>query len=139
MEEIEFAQQKHRVWFTNRAVGDLEYKQRKNWESPNDEQRERANLLFNRVEQGVYNLANDILTCNIEKTGVGNDYTYELSDGIGCILFYCVEDSNGEKSIIIKGFTWDYKLNPNSWWSIVESIQKVESDFYNIYNRILQY
>ena len=135
MEKIEFAQQKHSIWLTDRAVGDMEYKQRKNWESTNSEQRERANLLFGRVEQGAYNLANDILACNIVKVPYGDDYTYELSDEIGRIVFYFVVDTNGKKSIIIKGFIWDYKLNPNSWWSIVEN--KIKTDFKDWCSRIL--
>ena len=116
MEQIKFAKQKNDVWISPRAWGDIDYKQRNNWNSKNRIQRERANLLLSRVEQSIYNIANDILV----PTGIDNEYITEISDGIGRIVFEYTYDSNGTVNVIVNDFIWDYKRNPNSWWYIVE-------------------
>ena len=117
---IEFAKQKHIVILSQRAYGDLDYKQRKNWNSRKQLHRERANLLFNRTYQGLYNLANDITPTTILATGVPNEYVYRLSDGIGRIIFQLIHTTT-ESIIYVIDFLWDYKRVPNSWWSIVEN------------------
>lgn len=120
MEQIIFNQQNHIIVVEPNAYGDLEYKQRVNWSSNNHIQRERANLLFRRVEQTIYNIANDIDTGDVVYTGRNNDYICRISDGIGRILFEIVCCSNNKILIIIKDFIWDYKNSTNTWWNIVE-------------------
>ena len=133
---LEFAQQKHVVVLSPRAYGDLEYKQRKNWGSPNHLQRERANLLFSRTSQGLYNLANDITPTTILSTGVDDEYVYNLSDGIGRIIFRLI-DTTTVKIIYVVDFLWDYKAAPNSWWGIVEN-KRVDRIVRETVNQYLQ-
>ena len=132
---IEFATQKHIVVLSQRAYGDLEYKQRKNWNSRNRLQRERANLLFSRTYQGLYNLANDIEPTTILPTGVPNQYVYQLSDGIGRIIFQMINTTT-HNIIYILDFIWDYKTTSNSWWNIVENkkpISRIITETINSY------
>ena len=119
MAELEFAEQKYIVILSPRTYGDLDYKQRKNWNSPNHLQRERANLLFSRTYQGLYNLANDISPIAVVPTGVGHHYVYQLSDGIGRIIFKMIKTTT-ISIIYVIDFLWDYKTVAGSWWSIVE-------------------
>ena len=74
MEQIIFSKQLHDVYVESRAYGDYEYKQRANWNSPNRLQRERANVLFGRVEQAIFNIANEIDTGDVAYTGTNGDY-----------------------------------------------------------------
>ena len=123
---LEFARQKYQVKLSPRAYGDLDYKQRKNWNSRKRLQRERANLLFNRVYQGLYNLANDIEPTTILSTGLPNEYVYQLSDDIGRIIFQLIIGTDG-LCIYVIDFIWDYKTIPNSWWSIVENKKHIDN------------
>jgi len=116
---VEFAKQKYLVILSNRAYGDLEYKQRKNWNSKNRIQRERANLMFSRINEGLYNLANDITPTMIVPTGRANEYAYRFSDGFGRIIFQVIQ-TRTDPIIYVIDFIWDYKRTPSSWWSIVE-------------------
>ena len=120
---IEFAKQKHIVILSQRAYGDLDYKQRKNWNSRKQLQRERANLLFNRTYQGLYNLANDITPTTILATGVPNEYVYRLSDGIGRIIFQLIHTTT-ESIIYVIDFLWDYKRVPNNKATNYEQLSK---------------
>lgn len=122
--EIEFAKQKYTVVLSPRAYGELDYKQRKNWGSPNRLQRERANLLFSRTYQGLYNLANDISPTIVVPTGVGHDYIYQLSDDIGRIIFKMIKTTT-VPIIYVVDFLWDYQTTPNSWWAIVENKKSI--------------
>lgn len=119
MAEVEFANQKYIVELSSRAYGDLEYKQRHNWGSSNRIQRERANLLFSRVQQGLYNLANGISPNEIVQTNCNNELVYAFSDNIGRIVFQLLKANDG-LIIYVVDFIWDYKKDPNSWWKIVE-------------------
>lgn len=137
MANVEFAKQKHIVILSPRAYGDLDYKQRKNWNSPNHQQRERANLLFSRAYQGLYNLANDIEPSTIMPTRIANEYIYQLCDGIGRIIFKLICTST-ESIIYVIDFLWDYKRISNSWWSIVENkipINRIITETINSYLR----
>lgn len=137
MEQIVFAQQIHSVWIEPRTLGDYEYKQRTNWNARNPQQRERANLLFSRVEQSIYNIANDIDTGSIAPTGVGCEYVCSISDNIGRIIFEMVADDNDSIHIIIKDFVWDYKTIKDSWWSIVENNCKIDRIITETLNRFI--
>lgn len=117
--ELDFSKQKYRIIIDPRPYGDLEYKQRANWNSKNRLQRERANLMFNRLEQSISNIANDINT-NSVSTGFGNQRVYKVTDGFARIIYEPVL-MNNEIVIIIREFLWDYKKDRNSWWSIVEN------------------
>lgn len=117
---VEFAKQKYLVILSDRAFGDLEYKQRKNWNSRNRIQRERANLMFSRINEGLYNLANEITPTTIVPTRRANEYAYRFSDGFGRIIFQVIKTTTSPIIYVID-FIWDYKSVPNSWWSIVEN------------------
>lgn len=134
---VEFAKHKHLVILSPRAYGDLDYKQRKNWNSRKRLQRERANLLFNRVNQGLYNLANDIEPTTILPTSVANEYVYQLSDGIGRIVFKLI-NSTTDSIIYVLDFIWDYKTIPNSWWSIVENEKHINQIITETINNYLR-
>ena len=138
MEQVTFARQVHSVWIESRTYGDIDYKKRGNWNSNNQEQRDRANLLFSRVEQCIYNLANDIDVNNSVHTGVLNEYVCEISDGIGRIIYEIIYDEQGNYGIIIKDFIWDYKTIPNSWWSIVENKKSINTIITETINNYLR-
>ena len=135
--ELEFAEQKYIVILSPRAYGDLDYKQRANWDSPNRLQRERANLLFSRTYQGLYNLANDISPMAVVPTGVRHHYVYQLPDGIGRIIFKMIKTTT-VPIIYIIDFLWDYKTAPNSWWSIVESKKPIKQIIRETINQYLK-
>ena len=135
--ELEFAKQKYIVILSPRTYGDLDYKQRANWNSPNHLQRERANLLFSRTYQGLYNLANDISPTIVVPTGVGHHYIYQLSDGIGRIIFKIINTTT-VPIIYVIDFLWDYKTAAGSWWSIVEDKNSLDSIITEVINRYLR-
>lgn len=134
---VEFAKHKHLVILSPRGYGDLDYKQRTNWSSQKRLQRERANLLFSRVYQGLYNLANDIKPTTILAAGAPNEYVYQLSDSIGRIIFKLINTTT-ESIIYVLDFIWDYKTTPNSWWSIVESKKSIDSIIAETINNYLR-
>ena len=135
--ELEFAEQKYIVILSPRAYGDLDYKQRKNWSSPNRSQRERANLLFSRTYQGLYNLANDISPTAVVPTGVGHHYIYQLSDGIGRIILKMITTTT-VPIIYVIDFLWNYKSTPNSWWSIVKGKKSIKQIIRETINQYLK-
>ena len=70
-----------------RFVGDLEYVQNKNWNFPNRLQRERANVLFGRVEQAIFNIANEIDTGDVAYTGTNRTFARSLCSLLGKFQF----------------------------------------------------
>ena len=54
MDELDFPKQKYKIKLMSRFVGDLEYRQRINWNSSKQETRERANLMFSRMRNELY-------------------------------------------------------------------------------------
>lgn len=77
-------------------------------------------MLFERVSQGFYNLANDIEPREILSTGYENEYVCPFSDDFGRIIFKLIETEN-DKIVYIIDILWDYKNQKDSWWHIVEN------------------
>lgn len=116
---IVFPKQKYKITISSRAYGDLDYKQRKNWNSSNRLQRERANVLFDRLRETLHSLANNIAPNEILPTGKNGELVYEIPDGIGRIILNITDTDDGSVITVID-WIWDYKNVSDSWWSIVE-------------------
>ena len=116
--DLNFNEKKHAVRLSPRAYGDIEYKQRKNWNTKSREQRERAYLMFDRLHQALFNLANtnDFSTFSKNTNGA---YQYTVTDGFAVIFFTLIK-VNDSLIIYVTDFIWPYKKDPNSWWYIVE-------------------
>lgn len=121
--DLNFINQLHEVVLSPRAWGDIEYKQRHNWSSKNRIQRERASLMFNRIHQALYNLANTDDFTEFDK--VLDDYQYTLTDKFAIIIFQLYEVENKQKIIYVTEFLFPYKKDPDSWWYIVESTSDI--------------
>lgn len=120
--DLNFSNQKHSVVLSPRVYGDLEYKERRNWNSRNSIQRERANLMFERLFQCFYDLANSDNFEYLEKRKDGL-YQYTLTDGFAVIILQLFKSTDGF-IVVIQNILWPYKKDPNSWWKIVESLDK---------------
>lgn len=120
--DLNFARHKHLVYLSPSAYGDIEYKQRKNWGASNHIQRERANLMFNRLHESLYYLANITNFSDFTRTSFG-EYQFTVSDGFAVICFelYQTQDS---LIIYVTEFLWPYKKHTTSWWYIVENNQR---------------
>ena len=125
---VEFAKHKHLVILSPRGYGDLDYKQRTNWSSQKRLQRERANLLFSRVYQGLYNLANDIKPTTILAAGAPNEYVYQLSDSIGRIIFKLINTTT-ESIIYVLDFICFFFLFSRTAFSGIISLNSSTCPF----------
>lgn len=109
----------HAVRLSPRAYGDIEYKQRINWKAKSRIQRERANLMFDRLQQALFSIANTTDFSIFEKSPKGT-YQYIVTDRFAVIIFELIK-VNDSLVIYVTDFLWPYKKDPNSWWKIVES------------------
>lgn len=117
--DLNFNTQQHDVRLSPRAYGDIEYKQRKNWNAKNQIQRERAYLMFDRLHQALFNLANTTDFSGFKKFDNGT-YQYITADGFAVINFELVKVVDS-LVIYVTNFVWPYKKDPNSWWKVVET------------------
>lgn len=115
---LDFSKQKHIVKLSPRVYGDLEYKERRNWNSKNRIQRERANLMFERLFQCFYDLANSENFEYLEKRDDGK-YQFTVTDGFAVVIIQLFKFVDGF-IVVIQEILWPYKKDPNSWWYIVE-------------------
>lgn len=120
--DLDFYEMVHAVRLSPRAYGDIEYKQRVNWNSKSRIQRERANLMFDRLHEALYSLANTTDFSIFQKPPKGA-YQYTVTDGFAVIYFDLIK-VNDALVVYVTEFLWPYKKDPNSWWKIVESIEK---------------
>ena len=119
--DLNFSKQKYEILLSPRAFGDIEYKQRKNWSSKNKQQRERANVMFDRIHQALYNIANCTNFNDFPKSSRG-EYQYTLTDGFAVINFELYKTADS-LVVYVTNFLWPYKKDPNSWWYIVENMR----------------
>ena len=120
--DLNFNVKEHTVMLSPRAYGDLEYKQRKNWNKKSHVKRERANLMFDRLHIALFTLANTTDFSKFSKSPKGT-YLYTVTDGFAVIYFDLIK-VNDSLVIYVTDFLWPYKKDPNSWWAIVESNNK---------------
>ena len=108
---------KYVVKLMPRFVGDIEYCQRKNWNSPKKAVRERANLMFSRMRNELYELSqgNEV---NLTHIG-GSDYKYTFTDKFATLRIKVLIDSQGVKYYFVEEVIWHYKTI--DWWNIIEA------------------
>ena len=58
MDKVEFAKQQFKLFLSDVVASDFKKKQELNWGSSDSLKRERANLLFSRVEETLFYMAN---------------------------------------------------------------------------------
>ena len=127
--EIEYSKQINKLFLSSRVVGDLAYKKDVNWESNDAKKRERANTMFSRINQGIYNIANDMATFNVDYDEENDCFKYSFTDKFGYFLFDTYIDENNVLSFFIEEFVFTYKQDKDSWWAIVDKKQNVRYPF----------
>ena len=116
MDELDFPKQKYKIKLMPRFVGDLEYRQQVNWNSVKPEVRERANLMFSRMRNELYELANgnDVNLTHIS----GADYKYTFTDGFATLTLKALCDNTGTLAYFVEEVEWKFKKL--DWWNIIE-------------------
>lgn len=115
-----------------RFIGDLEYCQNKNWNSPKPQVRERANLMFSRIRNELGEIENGLEIDHI----VSDQYKYTFSDGFATIYITAKKDSNNTEYLFVDEIEWHYKRI--NWWNIIETKTTIEQIITEQINRFIR-
>ena len=133
--DLNFSKQIHSLYLSPRAYGDIEYKQRKNWNSRDREKREKAHLMLDRLHQELFELCNTTDFLDFEKSSSG-EYRYTVTDGFVTIHFILYKNE-GEKAIYVTNFVWSYKKDVDGWWYIVDHLEPLDNQI--LIRKIFEY
>lgn len=116
--DLNFIKQKNILRLTDEVVGMIESKKSVNFNSPDEEQRKRASLLFRRLRESMYDLANEDDFSYLTKRPDGK-YSYIVPDEFAIFIIELFR-TNENTIVIIEEILWPYKNDSKNWWYIVE-------------------
>lgn len=128
MTELEYANQKHKIYLTETASIQFKNLKEHNWNSRNAKARELFNnVLFPRLDSAIMSLSN---TDDFEdyETINGDFKIIDVSDDIASIIFQVKNTSDGIL-IIIERFIWTFKT--------VKWFKGIKEEYHNISKRRL--